>query len=121
MHFECRHCGARLSSELRTIHISERNKRMGVDLLPTGTVMQEDGSYFQARAGVFVGNAEDLFEVKLTDDSRRLAGCCGLDGCDGPNLQCERCGTYVATKRTDCWMAHCAVLEPDTTKAVPGL
>jgi hypothetical protein len=102
--------------------MSERNEMMGADLLLAGTVMQEDGSYFQGRDGFYIVHPDDLLHVKLTADSARLNGCCGLDGCDGPNLHCETCGTYVATKMTDCWMAHCVVFEPDTTRLVaePG-
>ena len=32
--------------------------------------------------------------VGRTDDRSRLNGCCGLDGCDGPNRICS-CGTEV--------------------------
>jgi hypothetical protein len=56
--------------------------------------------------------------VRLTTDPHRLNGCCGLDGCDGPNLQCENCGTYVATKMTDCWQLHCIVFDPTTIAQV---
>lgn len=31
------------------------------------------------------------------------AGCCGLDGLDGPNQACVRCQAVVGTARTDCW------------------
>jgi len=80
--------------------------------------MQEDGSYFQGRDGSFLVHPDDLINVNLIAESKRLNGCCGLDGCDGPNLQCAVCGSFVATKMTDCWMAHCAVLEPTATNAV---
>lgn len=119
MHVECRQCATPLSTELRAVPMSERNETMGVDLLSAGTVMREDGSYFSERDGFYIVHPDDLQHVKLTTDSKRLNGCCGLDGCDGPNLQCEICGTYVATKMTDCWMAHYVVLEPETTKLVP--
>jgi hypothetical protein len=118
MRFECRGCAAQLSAEVQMIQMSERNETMGADLLPPGTVMQEDGSYFRERGGFFILHVDDLFNVKTTTDSKRLAGCCGLDGCDGPNLQCVVCGSYVATKMTDCWMPHCAVLEPSATSAI---
>lgn len=29
-------------------------------------------------------------------------GCCGSDGCDGPNRSCT-CGQVVATEWSDCW------------------
>jgi hypothetical protein len=31
------------------------------------------------------------------------AGCCGLDGLDGPNQVCVRCRAVLGTARTDCW------------------
>ena len=118
MRFECRQCAAQLSAELQMIHMSERNETMGAELLPSGSVIQEDGSYFNGRDGFFLVHPADLINVKLTTDGKRVNGCCGLDGCDGPNLQCAVCGSYVATKMTDCWMPHCAVLEPTTTSAI---
>lgn len=45
-----------------------------------------------------------------TTDYRRLNGCCGLDGLDGPNQVCRNCGRYVGTKVTDCWTPH--IFEP---------
>jgi hypothetical protein len=30
------------------------------------------------------------------------SGCCGSDGCDGPNRACG-CGNVVATEWSDCW------------------
>lgn len=74
--------------------------------------MREDGTYFQGRTGSYIVHPEDVVHTQLTTDSKRCSGCCGLDGLDGPNLQCEACGIYVATKKTDCWMPHCVVFEP---------
>ncbi len=118
MHLVCRQCSSRLSSDLQPVSLSERNETMGEEFLHRGTVMQEDGSYFQGRTGEYIVHSEDVVHVQLTSDSKRLAGCCGLDGCDGPNLQCEICETYVATKITDCWRPHCVVFESATTRLV---
>ena len=107
----CRQCLTPLSPELQAVSLSERNEAMGEDLLRPGTVMQENGSYFQGRAGSYLVHPDDLLHVRLTTNPRRLSGCCGLDGCDGPNLHCETCDAYVATKMTDCWMAHCVAFE----------
>lgn len=47
-------------------------------------------------------------------------GCCGVDGCDGPNLSCE-CGAVIGTERSDCWMPHFVVFEPGAVGIdVPG-
>ncbi|UKK86148.1 hypothetical protein L7H23_08645 [Sphingopyxis sp. BSN-002] len=60
-------------------------------------------------------NPDDLDgQVRDTPDARRLNGCCGLDGCDGPNQVC-RCGAEVGTLRTDCWTPHVFVPDPANT------
>ncbi len=43
-------------------------------------------------------------------DARRLAGCCGVAGQDGPNLVCSGCGIEVATKESDCWTDNLVAL-----------
>jgi RNA polymerase subunit RPABC4/transcription elongation factor Spt4 len=120
MHLACRQCSTRLTTDLQLVPFIERNETMGEAFLCPGTVMQEDGSYFHGKAGNFIAHIDDTLRLKLTTDSSRLNGCCGLDGCDGPNLQCEVCDTYVATKMTDCWMPHCIVFDPNTTQAAEG-
>jgi hypothetical protein len=119
MYFICRQCSARLSSDLEQVPLSVRNEQMGADFLPRGKVMLEDGSYFLGRAGIFIAHVEDAANVRLTDDPRRLNGCCGLDGVDGPNLQCQSCGSYIATKMTDCWQPHCVIFDPIATEMIP--
>jgi hypothetical protein len=118
MHLICRHCSTRLSPELERVSISERNEAMGADFLHRGTVMQEDGSYFHGLSGEYIVHANDVLHVHLTLDSKRLQGCRGLDGCDGPNLQCDICEMYVATKMTDCWQPHCVIFDKAATHAV---
>jgi hypothetical protein len=56
-----------------------------------------------------VVNLHDLVGTKRHPDFRRLNGCCGLDGLDGPNLVCPN-GHEVGTEQSDCWMSHAAVL-----------
>jgi len=96
--------------------MSNLNDRMGESLLPQGMVAEEDGSYFQGREGIYLSSADSVVNVEITSDEKRLNGCCGLDGCDGPNLKCKNCGVYVATKMTDCWMPHCVAFEPEATE-----
>ncbi|WP_431683654.1 hypothetical protein [Kitasatospora sp. KL5] len=45
--------------------------------------------------------------------------CCGLDGRDGPNLACARCGHPVATRVDDCSLWQLAWLEPSAVRCVP--
>lgn len=56
-------------------------------------------------------NPSDLLVRRLHPDRKRRNGCCGLDGCDGPNLVCN-CGTEVATESSDCWTAQVVRLQP---------
>ncbi|MEP0390961.1 hypothetical protein [Erythrobacter sp.] len=49
-------------------------------------------------------NIDDIEETtKFTSKSGRLSGCCGLGGCDGPNILCKSCGAEVGTMKSDCW------------------
>jgi len=59
--------------------------------------------------GRFVVNLADLVGTRPSPDGRRLSGCCGRDGLDGPNLVCVN-GHEVGTEKSDCWMPHAAVL-----------
>jgi hypothetical protein len=47
-------------------------------------------------------NLNDLVGTEHHQDRHRLNGCCGLDGCDGPNLVCPK-GHEIGTERSDCW------------------
>jgi hypothetical protein len=114
----CRHCSTRLSNELKLVSLSQRNENMGEDFLLRGTLMRDDGTWIRERGGEYIANTDDVIQTHLTDDPKRLNGCCGLDGCDGPNLQCDRCGAYVATKMTDCWLAHCVFFDKAATEVI---
>jgi hypothetical protein len=60
-------------------------------------------------------NPEDLTgAVRLTRNRKRLGGCCGLAGIDGPNQLC-RCGAEIGTLRTDCWSPRLFIPEPTKT------
>ena len=52
--------------------------------------------------------------VKLTEDVRRLNGCCGLDGCEGPNRVCS-CSAEIGTEMSDCWTSFLFIPEPQNT------
>ena len=118
MHIECQKCGTHLTSELGWVSPSERNTKMGEQMLEKGSITQEDGSYLQGIEGVYIANPDDAINVYLTPETIRVQGCCGLDGCNGPNLLCENCKTYIATKMTDCWRVHCLLFDPSTTHKV---
>ena len=45
-------------------------------------------------------------------------GCCGSDGCDGPNRACGGCGLVVGTARTDCWTGLEMRFRPNAVRLV---
>ena len=50
----------------------------------------------------------------------RLDGyCLGLDGRDGPNLACQRCGQAVATRIDDCSLWQATRFVPDAVRRIP--
>ena len=67
--------------------------------------------------GIVLARA-DVRGTELTTLRGRRNGCCGLDGCDGPNLVCSACAAEVATERSDCWTPQEVVLVPAAVEAV---
>ncbi|MFD7894222.1 hypothetical protein ACFV0C_09200 [Streptomyces sp. NPDC059568] len=61
-------------------------------------------------ASLLILHPDDVPGTERHPDHRRLAGCCGLSGQDGPNLICSGCGAEVATKESDCWTDHLVAL-----------
>ncbi|WNO71290.1 hypothetical protein [Streptomyces sp. AM8-1-1] len=59
--------------------------------------------------GVLV-NQGDVRDLVRSTVRGRLNGCCGLDGCDGPNLVCRFCTADIAVERSDCWTPQEVVL-----------
>jgi hypothetical protein len=55
-----------------------------------------------------------LPNVELTQNFSRLNGCCGLDGCDGPNRVCS-CGAEIGTEMSDCWTSYLFIPDPNNT------
>jgi hypothetical protein len=54
-------------------------------------------------ARCIVINPDDRISYAISATPDHSAGCCGLDGCDGPNQPCANWGQTVGTARTDCW------------------
>ena len=60
-------------------------------------------------------NPDDLTDaVSLTDNWKRLQGCCDVGGTNGPNQVCA-CGAEVGTVQRDCYQARVFIPAPDTT------
>src|SRR5262245_10097810 len=97
----CLGCGAALTGSLSALVpcavLKAEDER---SLLPSGTiataerVLKDIGPWSGLDAGdAIIGRAD----INAVEGGRRN-GCCGPDGCDGPNLFC-RCGRPVATER----------------------
>ncbi len=83
----------------------------GRPAIPRGYFAPSDDDYWTGSAGRLLVHLEDLVGTRPHPDLGRHNGCCGRDGCDGPNLVCDL-GHEIATERSDCWMAHAVVLVP---------
>jgi len=81
-------------------------------------VFQSDqiaGRKVYSEAGAIASNPEDV----LTDSMVSAGadnGCCGSDGCDGPN-RAGLCGSMVATQWSDCWTQAEVRFLPDAVSA----
>ena len=62
----------------------------------------------------------DGVELEPHPDPTRSSGCCGHDGCDGPNRRCPRCHADVATLSDDCWTVVELRFEPAAVTVVPA-
>jgi hypothetical protein len=69
-------------------------------------------------AGSLVVNPEDVVESAVVVTGR-ANGCCGLDGLDGANQACTRCGLVLGTAQTDCWTAAEIRLLPGAVSFAP--
>ncbi|MGW2820839.1 hypothetical protein ACWC24_07510 [Streptomyces sp. NPDC001443] len=61
-------------------------------------------------ASLLILHPDDVPGTAFHPDPRRLGGCCGPAGQDGPNLVCIGCGIEVATKESDCWTDNLVAL-----------
>ena len=68
----------------------------------------------QAPEGSVVVHPDDLLPGAL-HEAGQAAGCCGLDGQDGPNQACT-CGAVLGTAWTDCWTANEVRFLPDAVQ-----
>jgi len=130
--FHCRNCDAALTGEITVLstedpEIAPPDLRDGEPACLAGTVFKSHEPLQRAmtpgrRALLefvpqFWANPQDFeASIEQTGDLKRLAGCCGLDGCDGPNMLCRVCHAEVGTMQSDCWTPLIFVPEPDNTE-----
>ena len=111
--FECPVCRVSITRPLRHLEPgASLCLEAGKQAVPEGYFGFNTQDYWTDGGSRVLVNLNDLVGTEHHPDTRRLNGCCGLDGCDGPNLICSK-GHDIATERSDCWMAHAAVLLED--------
>jgi len=111
--FRCQLCKTELSSHLEELaDLTALSDADNAPHVPEGRYVLSDGSFFTGTEGKVIMNLHDARNIRRTDDPSRLNGCCGLDGLDGPNVLCRK-GHAVGTEKSDCWMPHALILEPD--------
>jgi hypothetical protein len=111
-------CRGQLSAVLeRESHGTDTNHADRAAFVPCGSVHQSDGEFFTGTEGRYIINLADRRNLTVHKDPKRLAGCCGMDGCDGPNQLCA-CGAEVATEKSDCWMPHALIFESGVVELV---
>ena len=118
----CRHCGAPLTRPVSWAPESAYDpqranppERPGswvppgslirfakADVVPVSRRGEVIGSHEHSPAGALALNPVDVIAEQWRSIPERDGGCCGSDGCDGPNRRCL-CGAVLATERSDCW------------------
>jgi hypothetical protein len=126
----CASCGAPLTMPLDVVGADRIDLTVcGDSTLPRGAMVVEAPArtverwarpgtalapLVQAPAGSVVVHPEDLLPG-VAREVGQAAGCCGLDGQDGPNQGCA-CGAVLGTAWTDCWTANEVRFLPDAVE-----
>jgi hypothetical protein len=129
----CTHCSNHLSGPLvTTLHTTLRlDAQDGTPTIERGHVDRDPDALVtwvavdrgprherdESPAGALVMHPDDAAGLRSTGTDN---GCCGSDGCDGPNRACMNCGAVVATARTDCWTALEVRFAPDAVALTPA-
>ena len=130
--FYCKSCGAELTGELEIKSLKDPAVAKP-DLADREPVCAVGNGYksFEPlmdsgdNAAIWPLQFAPQFWLNLDDVStttkqiggvRRLIGCCGVSGLDGPNRGCVKCGTEVGTEQSDCFTPLIFVPEPENTE-----
>lgn len=113
MRIKCKLCGIELTDDLVEVKSSGQLSEIdGRDFIARGHFFVSDGEYYSGTENQIIINVKDLINSRNHTDKARLNGCCGLDGCDGPNKLCLD-GHEIGTEMSDCWIAHAVILDLD--------
>ncbi|MGF6443309.1 hypothetical protein [Paraburkholderia youngii] len=91
--------------------------KWGEPCFALGFAIKERGEVWQAYAGCWLVQEDDLIGLSVTPRVERTYGCCGMTGQRGPNLVC-RCGEHVASAETDCTVPNFVALSKAQVYAV---
>lgn len=115
--FQCPICRAPLTRPLMPLPAGRQIcLEDGQQAVPKGFYAFSNDDYWTDSDGCPLVNLDDLCGTSHHPDASRHNGCCGRDGLDGPNLVCVM-GHEIGTEKSDCWMAHAAVLLRDAIPA----
>jgi len=107
--FRCSICQAAITQPVSPLKQDQAvSLEEGKAVVPKGFFAPNKKEYWTTTGSVIV-NLADLVSTRRHPDFRRVNGCCGFDGCDGPNLVCRN-GHEIGTKKSDCWTPHAAIL-----------
>lgn len=109
---KCKKCGQTLSMPLEPV-----KEQFSPEFIDKQNIIPQ-GHYWIAHdlgndllTGHIIINLQDRKNLSTHSDPLRNLGCCGKDGCNGPNLICT-CGSEVATECSDCWTSFYIHFEP---------
>ena len=115
----CGRCGKRLTDAITETPLpapATEETRGTREFLPA---RMTSGTYAASlEMNGFVLNPDDVKSTDLHPDPHRQGGCCGLDGLNGPNLICARCGAEIGTKESDCWTQQQVVMLPEAVSLI---
>jgi hypothetical protein len=119
MSVRCRRCEATLTPLLKPVEGAfEPEVTDCENLIPRGSYWIAHDFLPEHVNSHIVVHLEDIFDLRPHPDPKRHSGCCGEDGCDGPNRICE-CSAALATVVSDCWTGYYAHFEPDLVTLNP--
>lgn len=115
--FQCRRCHSNLTGPLALLTSSSSLcQKAAQSFVPEGHYWPvAEGQDF---AGLFAVSLADLLNVGYHPDHRRLIGCCGPSGSNGPNRVCS-CGREIGIERSDCIWPQAVYFLPSEVLLVP--
>ena len=114
----CKTCNLEISEPLEELKdLNLINENDGQDYIPRGFYLIQEETAYEILKGSIIINIKDLINSNHHSDSRRLNGCCGLDGCDGMNRVCLH-NHEIGTEYSDCWRFHKVVLNHELVQLI---